>query len=377
MERITPDIYQLPLPLNEDTGGDYVNAYVIRMDHGCLLVDTGLDSEVSYKSLTDQLAEIGYTPQDIKLIVATHIHLDHYGLAEKLRQESKAPIALHTREAARVKTYSGTAGIVQKQLDWLSHNGVPDRVLEQIKRVRTTPTEIIASVAPAVPDILLADGEIIRAGRLAFRVISTPGHSSGHISLHESDLKILIGGDLILSDANTFVSCEVNNKSNSLSEYIDSLNEIKGLDIDLVLPGHGPVFEEFSERVNDTLLRLELRSDEVLKAIRHEAKTGYVVSGEINRTRNGRTVELDELPPVLHLVSVMKTLAHLKSLMFQGKVNKFDSNGMAYYQAVVYSEPPTRSMIAVCSRGELRGAFQEEISSPALSWLRYILSALQ
>ena len=151
MKQIFSDVYQLRLPLPDDTV-DHVNVYAVRVDDGCLLIDTGLDSETCFSSLTGQLEEIGFTVKDIRQIIGTHLHPDHYGMAEKLRKMSQAQIALHPREAELIPAYADAKNTIRQQLRWLHRNGVPGRVLEQIKHVRTTAPEIIGSLLPAEPD---------------------------------------------------------------------------------------------------------------------------------------------------------------------------------------------------------------------------------
>jgi len=334
MKQIISDVYQLRLPLPDDTV-DHVNVYVVRMDDGCLLIDTGLDSETCFSSLTGQLEGIGFTVKDIRQIIGTHLHPDHYGMAEKLRKMSQAQIALHSREAELIPAYTDAKNLIRQQLTWLHRNGVPGRVLEQIKHVRTTAPEIIESLLPAEPDSFLRDGTVIQAGKMSFQVILAPGHTPGHICLYEPRLKLLIAGDHIMADTNTYVNLDVMSTANPLREYLDSIAEIAELDVDLVLPGHGRTFTNFSQRIEDTVQSIEQQNAEILTVIQQVAKTGYRVASEISWTWRGLAAKLDDLPPMLHVVSVLKTLAHLELLRSRGEVTNLESNGLTCYQARV------------------------------------------
>lgn len=332
MKRILPDIYQLRLPL-PDGALNHVNVYVVRVENGCLLVDTGVDSDESFQSLTGQLGEIGFAVRDIRQIIGTHIHSDHYGMAERLREISHAPIALHVREADLVLAYADLPRLIRKQVAWFSYNGMPEEMLKQISRVRMAASDVIVSSSSAKPDILLQDSAVISAGEPSFQVLRTPGHSRGHICLYEPRLKLLIAGDHILADATTFVGFEAVSTANPLYEYITSLNGIRHLDIDTVLPGHGRVFTNFRQRVDETVQSLEQRSAEVLKTMNDEAKTGYQVASEIGWILDGKAVKLENMPLLVGIVSMLKTLAHLEALRFQGKIAKMDCNGLACYRA--------------------------------------------
>ena len=82
-------------------------------------------------------------------------------------------------------------------------------------------------VVPTYPDITLHDGETITTGLFTFKVIWTPGHSSGHICLYEPEKKIFLSGDHILPTITPNVSVHPQAIENPLGRYFDSLNELK------------------------------------------------------------------------------------------------------------------------------------------------------
>ncbi len=332
MKQILPDVYQLRLPLPDATV-DHVNVYVVRMAHGCLLVDTGLDSASCFESLAGQLDEIGFAASDIRRIIGTHLHPDHYGMAGRLREISGAEIALHAREVELIPAYTDFKNLIRKQLAWLHRNGVPGRVLELIKQVRTASPEIIKSMSPAAPDVTLEDGAVIAAGKLTFRVILAPGHSPGHICLYEPRLKLLIAGDHILADAQTYVNFDVTSTADPLREYLTSVAEMSHLEVDLALPGHGRSFTDLGPRIAETVRGIERHRAEVLTALGDAPKTAYLVAAETSRTGSGDATGLSQLPPMLHVVSVLQTLAHLESLCYRGQVTKLESDGVVRYRA--------------------------------------------
>ncbi|MBC8429687.1 MAG: MBL fold metallo-hydrolase, partial [Dehalococcoidia bacterium] len=93
MIEVTPGIYQLPLPMINPSSG-HVNAYLVQGDNEYLLIDTGWNTEEAFDSLKKQLAENDIKFKDIRQIVVTHVHPDHYGLAGRLKQLSGATLAI-------------------------------------------------------------------------------------------------------------------------------------------------------------------------------------------------------------------------------------------------------------------------------------------
>src|SRR4030095_1633074 len=74
-----------------------INVYLI-LDDPITLVDTGPKTAEAERSLRDQLSAWSITPADIRRIILTHTHEDHFGLAGILQRESKARVYVHEWE---------------------------------------------------------------------------------------------------------------------------------------------------------------------------------------------------------------------------------------------------------------------------------------
>ena len=101
VEQLRPDLWSLPVPM----GGPlrYVSVYAFALDGGGLgLIDTGWGSDESWTALTAGLASIGGDVADVRGVLVTHLHYDHLGLAERVRQASGAWVAMHPADAAIV-----------------------------------------------------------------------------------------------------------------------------------------------------------------------------------------------------------------------------------------------------------------------------------
>ncbi len=159
-----------------------VNAHLIMGDKGCVLVDCGLPgSETRVASL---LARHNRTLRDIRLIVVTHAHVDHAGGAQALRNLTGAPILAHQgdlpyyrREIPMQYCPSGWAGSVFLKTS-LPHEGY----------------------AAFEPDILLQDGQEfdLQAVGFAGKVLPTPGHTTGSVSVVMDTQEALVG-DMVAS----------------------------------------------------------------------------------------------------------------------------------------------------------------------------------
>ncbi len=331
MTEVIPGIYQLkiPLPSKEILLG-YVNVYLAQGNNGYLLVDTGWDTEEAFNSLKKQLAEIGINFKDIAQIVATHIHPDHCGLTGKLKQLSPAKIALHYLEKDFIESrYINMDELLSQIAEWLHTNGVPN---EELIKLQTASLGMAKFVTPALPDVTLYGGEIISTGVFNFRVLWTPGHSPGHISLYEPTRKVLISGDYILPKITPNIGLHPQSGTNPLGDYIKSLNTTKKLDVNLILPGHENPFTGLQSRIEELIKHHQKRNSEILETLKATAKTAYQISTEITWGSNINGVGWDNLAPWDKRLAILETIAHLEAMRFAGKVEKFLKDSIIYYQ---------------------------------------------
>ena len=97
MNEIIPGIFRMPIPIRNNPLGA-TNTYLIKGNDGYLLIDAGWNSPDAFESMEHQLAEAGLTFTDIRKILVTHVHPDHYGLVPAVRERSGAEIMLHRIE---------------------------------------------------------------------------------------------------------------------------------------------------------------------------------------------------------------------------------------------------------------------------------------
>ena len=328
MIEVTHGIYQLPLPLPVPTMS-HINAYLVRGDKGCLLVDTGWNTEEAFNSLKKQLVEIGIRGQDISQIVVTHAHPDHYGLAGKLKHLYGAKLAFHHLEKDFIESrYINMDELIQEIGQWLHTNGAPP---DKLNELQAASLPLRKFVTPTLPDVTLYGGETITTDYFSFNVLPTPGHAPGHICLYEPDKKILLSGDHILPTITPHVGLHPQSGSNPLGDYLDSLNRLEKLDVELVLPGHEHPFTEFKLRLKEIIRHHQHRNLEILNAFNSEAKTAFQLTTEITWLHDVNGVGWYKLNPWDKRMAIMETLSHLEAMRATGELEKFTRDDIIYY----------------------------------------------
>lgn len=325
---LLPGIWRLPLPLRDSPLG-HVNTYLVRSDAGYLLVDCGWDTADTLHTLEGHLRALDIRMPDVRQLVVTHIHPDHYGLAGRLREISNANLSFHRLERLYIESrYVDADELLGEMREWLRLNGTPPSELDLLNRGSMSMME---RVQIAFPDRTLDGGEEITCGRFAFRVIWTPGHSAGHICLYDERSKVLLSGDHVLPHITPAVGLHVRAMSNPLADYLDSLRLVRDLQAELVLPGHGEPFRGLPERTDELLAHHARRLEEILELL--SERPGMPMSGyEIaSRMRWSRHRTWDDLSGFERRMAVTEALAHVELLHDRGDLEKHCAGGEIRY----------------------------------------------
>jgi len=326
---LLPGIWRLPLPLRDSPLG-HVNTYLVRADDGYLLVDCGWDTADTLQALEGHMRALDIPLGDVRHLVVTHIHPDHYGLAGRLREITRADLSFHRLERLYIESRYGNAEeLLSEMHEWLRINGTPGAELD---RLNFGSMGIIERVKIAFPDRTLDGGEEITCGRFAFRVLWTPGHSTGHICLFDARNKVLLSGDHVLPHITPSVGLHVRAASNPLADYLDSLRLVGRLEAELVLPGHGEPFHGLPERTAELIAHHQGRLDEIKILLEREPARGLNGYTIASRMKWSRRRTWDDLSGFERRLAVTEALAHIELLHARGEVHKEYAEGEITYR---------------------------------------------
>ena len=311
VEEVRPGVWSIPVPFIGNPMR-YTLSYLLVGDGEAALVDPGWDSDEGWDSLTAGLAAAGVAPPQITVIVVTHFHPDHLGMAARLRAASGAPVALGEHEPLPAQWRGDPARFVAEDREQFVAWGVPADFLDEVSFQPDTWAQM---TQVAEPQFRLADGDLLPVAGITVRVLSTPGHTPGHICLVDEANQLILTGDHVLPRITPHVSLEAQSQLNPLGDYFNSLEIMRaGADME-VLPAHEYRFLGLMDRAAELTEHTLERSREVIAVLGSGAATSvWEVSKELTWSRG-----FESLRGFTLRLALAETASHLVYLAKQGR----------------------------------------------------------
>ncbi|WP_142060190.1 MBL fold metallo-hydrolase [Pseudarthrobacter sp. B4EP4b] len=281
VEQVREHIWSIPVPFPGNPMR-YTLSYLITGSGGAIIVDPGWRSETGLNHLGNGLHLAGIKAASVTGIVLTHYHPDHIGLAADVVRASGAWVALGKNEARPFLTDDSSDRRTARQTR-LEHWGVPAAVRNQIldRADISRQFEILSNVG-----LSLGDGDRIPLDGRNIEVIETPGHTRGHICLHEAESGTFFSGDHVLPRISPHISLEPGQSANPLKDYFGSLDKITPYAAAEVLPGHEYRFRGLQHRTQQLHLHHEERAAEIQRVFdRHSPRTVWETARHLTWSR--------------------------------------------------------------------------------------------
>lgn len=260
---------KVPLPFSLK----WVNAYLLPEDQGWTLVDPGLRMDETIEFWLKTLSDRDIQLREIKGIVLTHHHPDHYGMAGWFQQRTGAPVYLSQVALDSAIRLWGDNETFSEELTqaFLQHGMDPelrDDMRSHMKGFRD-------KVSPQPHDLRILQPDMpFSMGGVEWEMISGEGHAPGHTSFYNRSRCWLLCGDQVLPDISPNIGWMPGGDVDPLGSYLNSLRAMLSLEVKMAFPGHRDPFPKFKIRIEEILehhesrlLRMaELMGDEELSA---------------------------------------------------------------------------------------------------------------
>lgn len=262
VEQVADGVWALPVPVTRNPIR-FTYAYVIRVGADVVLIDPGATSTEGEQALVDGFLVIGIPLHSLTGIVITHYHFDHWEAADALARQTGAWMAIGFEEQAWIDRLTDADVSPGAAAQRFRDHGVPhSRAAEfaAVEDYRYTREHVR-------PDMLLQDGDLLPVAGASLRVLSTPGHSPGHVCIHDEARGLLFSGDHILPGITPHIALNPFGAADPLTQYLQSLDVVDRLGDVEVLPAHEFRFSGLSARTRELRLDVADRVREVVDAL--------------------------------------------------------------------------------------------------------------
>ena len=319
-----PGIFRLVLPL-PIPGLHRVNAYLIADDDDLTLVDCGLHDPAlgdnGWGELVAAIEANGFAVADVRRLIVTHTHIDHYGMAGRFVDDTGSELWMHEASHEELSIYRDPAAAKRDLEQMLVDHGVDPDDVDELSAFEDWSGYVSAVVDATTP---LRGGEKFACGSRGWEVIHTPGHARSHICLYSNEDGILVSGDHLLATITPHIDFRRGGDEDPLGEFLTSLETVEKLDPRLVLPGHGRPFEDGGSRARVVARHHDRRLGSILQIIRREPHTASEISDELFGA---------ELLHFHRRLALGEALAHLAYLRKRGEIERFlDEDGRYRYR---------------------------------------------
>ena len=236
------------LPLTGTLG--HVNVYLLEMQGGWVLIDTGSNTEACREYLTLVLESVCSPRSPLRHVIVTHFHPDHVGLAGWLvSQGATLQMTKSCWLSTRLLRLETEADYLQASTSFLRRAGLNELEIAQLKR--STRRSFAQSVTPLSETyVRLQDGARLPIGARTWQVLTADGHASEHATFWSDDLLAILG-DQVLPNVSTNLSIHPSEpEANPVAEWLFSCDKLaaRAAPETLGLPGHNLPFHGIAKR---------------------------------------------------------------------------------------------------------------------------------
>ncbi|MBA3807172.1 MAG: MBL fold metallo-hydrolase [Solirubrobacterales bacterium] len=325
-------IHRLAIPTPFMVGR--VNAYLIE-DSPLTLIDSGPNSAKALDELEQLLEQRGHRIEDIELLVISHQHMDHFGLASILARRSGAEVAALAPLAPFLAAYGAQTDLDDSLAEILMlRHGIPAEIVTALRAVSAGFRAWGSAVEVTRP--LLADSELQLRDR-TLRVLHRPGHSPSDTVFHDAERGILLAADHLIAhiSSNPLLArpleageeyldrAKAGDRPQALVTYMASLEQTRAMELELVLPGHGRPITEHASLIDERFRLHARRAAKINRLIAAAPRTAHEIAQEL----------WGNVAVTQAYLTLSEVLGHVDLLLRDGLVRERERDGVVRFEA--------------------------------------------
>ncbi len=307
-----------------------VNAYLIE-DEPLTLVDSGPNSAKALDELEQALAARGHRVEDLELLVISHQHMDHFGLASILARRSGAEVAALAPLASYLADYGSETDRDDAFAEGIMlRHGIPPEVVTALRAVSAGFRAWGASVETTLP---LDDGGEIALRDRTLRVLHRPGHSPSDTVFVDERRSIMLSADHLIAhiSSNPLLARPLGAEPDpsrprpqALVTYLRSMEATREMDVELVLPGHGRPIGDHAELIEQRFRMHRRRAEKILGLIVERPRSAHEIAQEL----------WGNVAVTQAYLTLSEVLGHVDLLLEDGRAIETERDGVVRFAAV-------------------------------------------
>jgi glyoxylase-like metal-dependent hydrolase (beta-lactamase superfamily II) len=325
-------IHRLAIPTPFMVGR--VNAYLIE-DDPLTLVDSGPNSAKALDELEQELNARGHAVEDIELLVISHQHMDHFGLASILARRSGAEVAALAPLAPFLAAYGAETDLDDSLAEILMlRHGIPPEIVTALRAVSAGFRAWGSAVEVTRP--LAADSDLKLRDR-TLRVLHRPGHSPSDTVFHDAERSILLAADHLIAhiSSNPLLArpldageeyldrARAGERPQALVTYMASLEQTRAMDLGLVLPGHGRPITDHAALIDERFRLHARRAEKIHRLISEKPRSAHEIAQEL----------WGNVAVTQAYLTLSEVLGHVDLLLNDGRVVEVEDAGVVRFRA--------------------------------------------
>jgi len=316
---VRPGLWQLRLPVAWP-GISHVNAFLLdRSDGGVTLVDCGSAGDDScWDTLVTALGRTGHAIADVRELVITHAHSDHFGLARQVVEESGCRMRMHPAHEAFTDGMDDPDRIHAARGRRALREGVPPELVHLYADIRE---EAEGCQAPLPGFEPLHDGGSFETVHGTWLALETPGHAPSHLVFHQPEQRLLLVADLV---SRIFAPWfDYGYTDDTVAEFAGSLERVSRLDAELALPGHGRPLEDVAGVVRMHREELVKRLADTMTAVAAGPTHAYGLCARVFEPAGDADAAVWQM---------VEMIAYLRHLRLTGRIERDESGETFAYR---------------------------------------------
>jgi glyoxylase-like metal-dependent hydrolase (beta-lactamase superfamily II) len=306
-----------------------VNAYLIE-DSPLTLLDSGPNSAKALDELEQALAAHGHAVEDIELLIVSHQHMDHFGLASILARRSGAEVAALAPLAPYLATYSSQTDLDDRFAEGVMlRHGIPPEIVTALRAVSAGFRAWGSSVQVTRE---LSDGDELRLRDRTLRVLHRPGHSPSDTVFFDQQRGLLLAADHLIKhiSSNPLLARPLGAEPDvsgprpkALVTYLDSLAKTREMELSLVLAGHGEPITDHVALIDERYRLHRRRAEKIGGLIASQPRTAHEIAHEL----------WGNVAVTQAYLTLSEVLGHVDLLLGEQRVVEVESDGVVRFAA--------------------------------------------